>query len=68
MKHDFAINTIIILGKFFLHKKRFLKIIPHFYVFHKELCHHFLSLKRMKKNNAVNFSNLIEILKHAENP
>ncbi len=66
--HDLAINTIIILGKFFLHKNRFLKILPNFYVFHKELCHYFLSLKQMKKKNAVNFCNLIENLKLAENP
>ncbi len=67
--HGLAINTIIILGKLFMHKNRFLKILPNFYAFHKELCHHyFLSLKRMKKNNALHFCNLIENLKLAENP
>ncbi len=35
--HDLAINTIIILGKFFLHKNRFLKILPNFYIYHKEI-------------------------------
>jgi len=34
---DLAVNTLIILGKFFLHKNRFLKTLPNFYVFHKEL-------------------------------
>lgn len=37
--HELAINTIFILGKFFLQKNIFLKILPNFYIFLKELCH-----------------------------
>ncbi len=51
VKHDLAINTIIIIiGKSFLHKNRFLKILKNVsWLFHKELSLGFLSLKRMKK-------------------
>ncbi len=52
VKHDLAINTIIIIiiGKSFLHKNRFLKILKNVsWLFHKELSLGFLPLKRMKK-------------------
>jgi len=39
--HDLAINLIIVLGKFFIHKNKFLKSRPNFYIFHKELCLYF---------------------------
>lgn len=39
--HDLAINTIIILGKFFLHKNRFLKTLPNFYLFHTKKTHNY---------------------------
>ena len=60
--HDLAINTIIILGKFFIHKNRFMKLKPNCYVFHKELCHYFSSLKYMEKKNAVKLFNLVDEL------
>lgn len=66
--HDLAVNTFIILGKFFIHKNRFLKTLPNFIFFHKELCHYFLSLKLMKKKNALILSTLIEDVKLSENP
>ena len=53
--HDLGINTIIILAKFFIHKKKFMKTKPQIYVFHKELCHYFSSLKCMEKKTAVSF-------------
>ena len=66
--HDLAINSIIILGKFFIHKNRFLKSRPNFYVFHKELCLYFSSLKHMKKKNAMKLSMLVEDLNLTEKP
>jgi len=35
---DLAVKThLLFLGIFFLHKNRFLKTLPNFYVFHKDL-------------------------------
>ncbi len=64
--HDLAINTALILGKFFIHKNRVLKTQPNFFVFHKGLCHYVLSLKLME-TNAMKLYNLAEELNLAEN-
>lgn len=66
--HDFAINSLIILGKFFIHKNRFQRTIPRFRIFHKELCNYFSSLKLMKKKSAMNLCYLVETLNLTENP
>lgn len=47
--HSTSINTFIILGKIFLHKNRFLNAQLNFFIFHKELCLYFSSLKLMMK-------------------
>lgn len=38
--HDMINNSTIILGKFFIHKNRYLKSRPNFSVLHKERCHY----------------------------
>ena len=66
--HDLAINTLICLGKFFLHKNKYLNAQPKFIIFHKELCLYFSSLKVMRTKNAVKVCNLVEELKLADHP
>ena len=66
--HDLAVNTFIILGKFFIYKNRCMKSKPNFYVFHKELCHYFSSLKCTEKKNALKLCRLVEELNLTENP
>ena len=63
-----AINTIIILAKFFIHKNKFKKSKPIFYVFHKELSQYFSSLKYMKKKFAIKLYNLVEEFNLQQNP
>lgn len=60
--YDLSINSILILGKYFLHKNRFLKCKPLFNVFHKELCLYFSSLKLMKTRTAVTLYEIIDEL------
>ncbi|XP_013856001.1 uncharacterized protein LOC106511813 [Austrofundulus limnaeus] len=60
--NNLTINSIVILGKFFVHKNRFLKTKPNFVAFHKELCLFFSSLKHMKKKNAVKLLTLVKEL------
>ncbi|XP_023816074.1 uncharacterized protein LOC111948249 [Oryzias latipes] len=38
---ELILNVVIILGKFYIHKCRFLKIKPYFSTFHRELCSFF---------------------------
>lgn len=66
--HDLGINTIIILANFFIHKNKFMKTKTQIYVFHKELCHYFSSLKCMEKKTAVKLRNLVEELNFTEFP
>lgn len=47
------LNVIIIMGKFFIHKCRFLKTKPSFFTFHKELSFFFSSVSFMEKTKAV---------------
>lgn len=65
---DMLVNVVVILGKFFIHKCRFLKCKPVFYVFHKEMSLFFSSLKHMKKRTAVKLLNMIEDIKLMDNP
>ncbi len=60
--NDLGINTIIILAKVFIHKNKVMKTRLRIYVFHKELCHHFSSLKCMEKKNAMKLHELVEEL------
>ena len=66
--HDLVINTIIILGKFFIHKNKFSKSKPIFSVFHKELCLYFSSLKCMRKKIAIKLYTLVEEFDLAHDP
>ena len=66
--HDLCINTITVLGKFFIHKNRFLKCKPNFHAFHNELCLFFSSLKHMKKKTAIKLLNIVEEARLMDNP
>ncbi len=55
---NLPMNTLITQGKFFLHKN--MKTWQNLYVFHKELCNYFLSLKLMEKKNALQLYELVE--------
>ena len=55
-------------GKSAYFPKQMHEIQPNFYVFHKELCHYFSSLKCMEKKNALKRCRLVEKLNLTENP
>lgn len=56
---NYLVNVVIILGKFFIHKTRFLKTFPHFIVFKEEFNAYCNSLNKMKSKKAVALKNII---------
>ncbi len=59
-KDDFLVNSILMMGKYYIHKSRYLKVKPAFCAFHNEFVLYTKS-KVMKGKNAINlFSIIIE--------
>uniref|UniRef100_A0A3B3D2N2 Reverse transcriptase domain-containing protein n=1 Tax=Oryzias melastigma TaxID=30732 RepID=A0A3B3D2N2_ORYME len=56
---EFILDVIIILGKFYIHKCRFMKTKPSFFTFHKELCLFFSSVNLMEKKYALKLQDII---------
>lgn len=67
-KFENILNIIIILGKFYIHKCRFLKTRPAFVHFHRELCLFFSSVSFMNREQAVKLNNMIDELSLLESP
>uniref|UniRef100_A0A3B3H9P1 Reverse transcriptase domain-containing protein n=1 Tax=Oryzias latipes TaxID=8090 RepID=A0A3B3H9P1_ORYLA len=65
---DLTFNTLLISGKFFIHKCRFLKNKPLFNTFFKEISLYFKSLTLMKNKNAIKLCIFIEDHKLYHNP
>lgn len=57
---DFLVNNIVILGKFYIHKCKFMKVKPRFISFHNEFLAFTKALKIMKSKNAMKLFRLIE--------
>lgn len=59
-KDDFLVNNILILGKFFIHKSKYMKVKPRFGVFHNEFLSYIKALKLMKNKNVVELFSIEE--------
>ncbi len=60
-KDAFLVNSILMMGKFYIHKSKYLKVKPAFCAFHNEFVLYTKALKVMKRKNAINlFSIIIE--------
>lgn len=57
---NYMVNVVIILGKFFIHKNRYLKTFPHFIVFKREFHTYLNSLNKMTSKKAMVLKNIIE--------
>uniref|UniRef100_A0A3B3IJR3 Reverse transcriptase domain-containing protein n=1 Tax=Oryzias latipes TaxID=8090 RepID=A0A3B3IJR3_ORYLA len=65
---ELILNVVIILGKFYIHKCRFLKIKPFFSTFHKELCSFFSSVNFMENKLAMELQSIICKLQLLDSP
>ncbi len=60
-KDDFLVNSILMMGKFDIHKSRYLKVKPAFCAFHNEFVL-YTKAKVMKGKNAINLFSIIEYI------
>ncbi|KAF7643665.1 hypothetical protein LDENG_00235560, partial [Lucifuga dentata] len=67
-KDEFLINNIVILGKFYIHKSKYMKVKPRFCVFHNEFLLYTKALKLITKKNALQLLNIIEEYHLKEKP
>ncbi len=58
-KDDFLVNSILMMGKFYIHKLKYLKVKPTFCAFHNEFVLYTKALKVMKGKNAINLFSII---------
>lgn len=58
-EENYMVNVVIILGKFFIHKTRYLKTFPHFIVFKTEFNTYWNSLNKMTSKKAIVLKNII---------
>ena len=52
--------SLVILGKFYIHKSKYMKVKPRFYVFHNEFLSFTNALNIMKSKYAMKLFNLFE--------
>ncbi len=67
-KDDFLVNSILMMGKFYIHKSKYLKVKPDFCAFHKEFVLYTKALKVMKGKNAINLFSIIKEYDLQEKP
>ncbi len=60
-KDDFLVNSILMMGKSYIHKSRYLKVKPAFCAFHNEFVL-YTKAKVMKGKNAINLFSIIEYI------
>jgi len=59
-ENGLLVNTILILGKFYIHKWKYMKVKPKFCVFHNEFVSYIKALKVMDGKKALTLSSIIK--------